>query len=357
MARIRSIHPGLFTDEAFVQLSCDAQMLLIGLWTEADDQGVFEWKPLTLRMRLRPTKDGAIDPLLEEMTALNIIRQYEVAGRKLGAVRNFRKWQKPKTPNAIHLINDEIRIYVGLKADGPEIHPGKQDQFPPNGEINTAKAPPFPPNGEKSLLMEEGGGRREDGGDSKTLSANAENENTEPPFAESLSSQDLPNTQSLRCPPKERIAAWAGMELFDQFWRVYPKQRAGNREKAMAAYQRAVKRGFSEADILAGAHAYAASREVAERFAKGAAAWLNDDRFTHDYSETANGRKNYPNTASKQDRIEDALAAAKLEIAERWAESTGADAAGGTFDGRLYDDEHFRQDSGIIDGDYTVVSG
>ena len=189
------------------------------------------------------------------------------------------------------------------------------------------------------------------------ISADAGRDNPELFPAESLSSQNSPQPPNPRSAQKKNIAVWAGMELFDQFWRVYPKQRAGNREKAMAAYRKAVKRGFSEADILAGAHAYAASREVAERFAKGAAAWLNDDRFTHDYSEAPNGRKNYPNTASKQDRIEDALAAAKLEIAERWAESPGADALGGTFDGRLYDDEHFRQDSGIIDGDYTVVSG
>ncbi len=41
MARIRSIHPGLFTDEAFMALSLLARVVLPGLWTECDDQGVF----------------------------------------------------------------------------------------------------------------------------------------------------------------------------------------------------------------------------------------------------------------------------------------------------------------------------
>lgn len=121
MARIRSVHPGLFTDEAFVALSSDAQIFLIGLWTEADDQGVFEWKPVSLRMRLRPTKDGAVDGLLEELQAANAIRSFEADGRKYGAVRNFRRYQRPKSPNAVHPIPDDFRNYVGLTQSISEI--------------------------------------------------------------------------------------------------------------------------------------------------------------------------------------------------------------------------------------------
>lgn len=150
MARIRSVHPGLFTDEAFVSLSDAAQIFYIGLWTEADDQGVFDWKPTTLRMRLRGAKDGSVEPLLSELEAANCIRIYEIEGRKLGAIRNFRKHQKPKTPNATHLINEDIRKYVGLS--------GPVSETPPH------KPPPFPPKGEKSSLME---GRMEDGGEGR----------------------------------------------------------------------------------------------------------------------------------------------------------------------------------------------
>src|SRR4051794_19179480 len=38
-ARIRSIHPRLFTDEAFVSCLPLARLLLLGIWTEADDHG------------------------------------------------------------------------------------------------------------------------------------------------------------------------------------------------------------------------------------------------------------------------------------------------------------------------------
>lgn len=135
MARIRSVHPGLFTDEAFVSLSADAQVLLIGLWTEADDQGIFEWKPVTIRMRLRPTKDGPVEPLLSEIEAANCIRRYEMNGRQLGAIRNFREYQRPKSPNSLHPTNDEIRKYTASKREISEIKAVEPPSIPPKGEI------------------------------------------------------------------------------------------------------------------------------------------------------------------------------------------------------------------------------
>lgn len=114
MARIRSIHPGLFTDDAFAALSERAQIFLIGLWTEADDQGAFEWNAAKLRMRLRPIKDGDVDPILEELAAANTIKSYELAGRKYGAIRNFRKWQRPRKPNSVYPMPSELHPYVCL---------------------------------------------------------------------------------------------------------------------------------------------------------------------------------------------------------------------------------------------------
>lgn len=134
MARIRSVHPGLFTDEAFAALSCDAQIFLVGLWTESDDQGVFEWKPVTLRMRLRPTKDGAVEGILSELMEANCVAIYEIDGRKLGAIRNFRKFQRPKSPNRTHPTTGDIRNYVGLSPVISEIDDDGGGSFPGNGE-------------------------------------------------------------------------------------------------------------------------------------------------------------------------------------------------------------------------------
>lgn len=70
---------------------------------------------------------------------------------------------------------------------------------------------------------------------------------------------------------------------FENFWRDYPKQRIGNSKKAAAAFREALKRATAE-EILAGLARYAISDEVSKGFAKGAAAWLNDDRWKNDYT-------------------------------------------------------------------------
>lgn len=92
MARIRSIHPGLYTDESFATLTMAARVLIIGIWNHADDGGGFEWKPLTLKMRIFPADNIDVSELLTELEANDIVKKYDVDGKIYGAVRNFGKW-------------------------------------------------------------------------------------------------------------------------------------------------------------------------------------------------------------------------------------------------------------------------
>lgn len=147
MARIRSIHPGLFTDESFVSCSPLARLLVLGLWTEADDQGVFEWKPVTLKMRLLPVDGADVSALLGEIAEQNIIKRFEANGKSYGAVRNFRKYQRPKSPSAVHPMPADLRSYVAIS------------------EIAGDEPAPFPPKAEIVPQMEDGGegvGEKED---------------------------------------------------------------------------------------------------------------------------------------------------------------------------------------------------
>ena len=79
---------------------------------------------------------------------------------------------------------------------------------------------------------------------------------------------------------------------FNEFWEQYPRQRRGSKQKAEAAYRSALKRGADEKDILSGLLRYACSDEVSRGYAKGAAAWLNDDRWTIEYELFTGGRDN-----------------------------------------------------------------
>jgi len=78
---------------------------------------------------------------------------------------------------------------------------------------------------------------------------------------------------------------------FEDFWVVYPKKRAGSKEKAKTAFAAAVKRsGLFAWQIVAKAREYAKSEEATKndgQFAKGAAAWLNDDRYLQSYAPSA----------------------------------------------------------------------
>lgn len=77
-------------------------------------------------------------------------------------------------------------------------------------------------------------------------------------------------------------------DLFEEFWQIYPKRRIGNKDKARAAFWAAIKRTNTSAEqLVAKAQEYARSDEVSRGFAKGAQAWLNDDRYLQTYAPTS----------------------------------------------------------------------
>lgn len=158
MARIRSVHPSLFTDEAWVSCSPLARVLYIGLLTDADDQGLFEWKPLQIKMRLLPGDNSDASALLAELVDANLIGSLESAGKKLGAIRRFCKFQRPKKPNAVFVLPPEWRTYVGLTGDGSE--PEASDDGA-SSELPPPQPPSVPPKSELAQQMEDGGWRME----------------------------------------------------------------------------------------------------------------------------------------------------------------------------------------------------
>lgn len=129
MSRIRSIHPGLWTDEAFVSLSPMARLMLLGIWNECDDMGSFAWAPLTLKMRILPGDNADACALLAEMVEARAVMKYEVGGKSYGAVRNFCQFQRPKKPNSICPQTEEVRNWVNIQArstrDGGEAVPNQ----------------------------------------------------------------------------------------------------------------------------------------------------------------------------------------------------------------------------------------
>ena len=96
MSRIRSIHPGQWTDEAFVECTAFARLLALGIRNEADDNGVFEWRPTRLKMRLFPVDAIDVTELLIELEARGLVLRFDADDRQYGAIRNFRVYQNPR---------------------------------------------------------------------------------------------------------------------------------------------------------------------------------------------------------------------------------------------------------------------
>jgi hypothetical protein len=143
MARIRSVHPGLFTDEAFVSLSMAARVFVPGLWTECDDHGVFEWKPISLKMKLFAADNVDVGALLDELLNADMVQKFEESGKSFGVVRNFCRYQRPKKPSYRYPFPHQCGTYVGLIYSSTEPVPHQ-----------------YPTSTEKSPQMEDGGGNR-----------------------------------------------------------------------------------------------------------------------------------------------------------------------------------------------------
>jgi hypothetical protein len=242
MARIRSIHPALFTDEAFVSVSMAARVLLVGIWTEADDQGVFDWKPVTLKMRLMPVDNIDVSALLTELGQAGMIKKFEQDGKALGAIRNFCKFQKPKTPKYRPLKSDEIRKYVASSYQSSEIAEAEVESFLQNGEM--------------SPQMEEGGGNREEKrGEAKSLS-----------------------------PAEPRASASEGEEAFEEFQTAFPKRDGPHAwDPARKKFLALVKTGVDPQIMIGAAKQFAAEEgkrgNIGTRFIPAPAKWLAERRF------------------------------------------------------------------------------
>jgi hypothetical protein len=257
VARIRSTHPGQWRDQDFVECSFAARLLALALRNEADDQGLFEWKPKQIKMACFPADSVDIEVLLSEIISANIVKQYEIEGRKYGAIRNFRLYQRPKTPNSVYPLTDEIREYVCLtNVKGRNATALK----PPSSETDDDEAAALPPSVETVPKSAE---QMEDVGDTmkeekKELSRSA------------LDDLEIPDCLRVENRPKK------APDRFDEFYAAYPLHKAPG-DAAIAD------------DIIAGAKRYAEERRGQDvKFTAYPATWLRAESW-RDEASPANG--------------------------------------------------------------------
>jgi hypothetical protein len=300
MARIRSVHPPLFTDEAFVSRSMPARLLAIGLWTEADDRGVFEWKPMSLKMRLFPADNLNLADLLAELLDGQIIAKHVVDGKDYGIIRNFCKWQRPKKPTYRYPFESEWAKYVGFKLKKrPTGAQHVLHQFSTEGEIS-AQMKEGEEEGEEEGEKEEGDNRLSSGGhDARDgVSVDLDSDNS-PEMVKAISRAIAPRH-------------------FEEFWQVYPKRAGANpKQPARKQFISIVGRGQDAAIIIASARAYADELRREGKFGTAyvaqAQTWLGQQRWS-DYEPSA------ADIARREEQDRDMLKRGMKWIDGRWRE-------------------------------------
>jgi hypothetical protein len=115
--RIRSIKPDLWTREAFVACSPAARLLWIALNNDADDNGIFEWRPLQIKMRLLPADSFDLAPLLEELHEADVVMRYVADGGEYGILRWFSGDQSPRKPSFVYPTPQTFTNGYGLSRD------------------------------------------------------------------------------------------------------------------------------------------------------------------------------------------------------------------------------------------------
>lgn len=97
MSRIRNIKPTFFTDEIMALFPRDIRLFFIGLWTECDSGGVFEWKPFQLKLKLFPADQDItrekIESFLSDLLLADRIRKFQSGGDAYGFVVQFAEHQ------------------------------------------------------------------------------------------------------------------------------------------------------------------------------------------------------------------------------------------------------------------------
>ncbi len=135
--RMRVVVPAFWDDEDIGNLSWDARLTLVGMWSYVQDNGVGKNSVASIIGRLfgndaekdyeatRLRVNGALD----ELCAAGLIIRFEHAGVKYVEVANWRAWQNPDRPSKTRFptsasVSGKAReMLASASRDSPEVLP------------------------------------------------------------------------------------------------------------------------------------------------------------------------------------------------------------------------------------------
>ncbi len=249
MPRKRMIDPSIWQDEGMAELTPRQQLLYIGLFSNADDDGRLKGSAAAVRLVV-PTvyADTTIadteDDLAAILQAMRQVRRYEADGRIYLVFTNFRQWQRIDKPSPSNLPA-----------------PPESDGDSPTPPVSLADTPSSDTGGVPPSRREEK--RREE--------KRREEEESPPTPQGAMSSPRLLAGGAL---PR------ADQGRFDRFWRAYPRRES--KAEAVKWWQR---HRPDEATVALMLDAIARKMQAAEwqqeggRYINLPSTWLNQRRW------------------------------------------------------------------------------
>lgn len=97
MARIRTIKPEFFVHEELYDLEVETglpvRLAFAGLWTQADREGRFKWRPRTLKASILPFDDVDFSRVLDALATRGFLVRYACGTREYGQISSWLKHQ------------------------------------------------------------------------------------------------------------------------------------------------------------------------------------------------------------------------------------------------------------------------
>ena len=258
MSRIRTVKPELFKHEdlfdAELASGLPLRLAFIGLFTVADCEGRFKWRPRTLKLEVLPHDLLDFAQVLNALERAGFIERYEVDGETYGRIPSFTKHQRIQTKE----------LAAGSSIPAP-VATNETGTHPVRTQERTGT----------HLESQEGKGREEEGKGREVI-AHA------PDTHEDRSS--LPVAEATPVEAAAVEASGQGQEDFEAFWATYPKRAGGNpRTTALKAWNARCKDGHKASVIIDGARRYAAycqaTGKLDSEYVKQASTFLNQLSF------------------------------------------------------------------------------
>jgi hypothetical protein len=176
MARIRTIKPEFFTSLTVANLTVEARLTFIGLWTHVDDDGRAVDDARLIKAAVWPLDDRVaadIERDLQALTDASLIVRYKVGGRSYLAVRTWREHQRINRPTKSKLPPPP----TGSSPAGQRAGDAAEDHTPPAETAGQSGYNPRPDESSRTTHAhlseisplernrEQGTGNREQGGE------------------------------------------------------------------------------------------------------------------------------------------------------------------------------------------------